>query len=473
MARFKTLFLRPDYQIKSLPSYQPHLASNPFKTFADIPPDSRYRFMLDDARFFIEGFVKGPVCRGQIALNVIEDNFWVVFFDPDSNLLTLDADFLLHSSDELKMPNERGDTLRLFATWTKYWHSLAEYMNAKQAYYEDLPGFKLEQAMSFIWDGDGKNPNAALSIFRHFDSASVEYGLVGDYPETAWVLDYPIFERIHYLLVAGFNVYGNVGHQLNTRLYMDFLRIEGEDYFLSFLPVSHRKQIRDSWYAGLRSGLEQHLNAPSDWLEVEVVIGYRTDDPQRELYQAIEQRLGAMAGELDLINRCPTSPCRFNTKTADGLNADQIMSRVAAIRGPDLDVVPDLAFLRVRQTDRSKPDLAYTLIHNKAYKNITSIFTDADDDRRDHQNDSLTVITGLHGAYPNFFFDIELAEIDAFTRDYRDVHSSEDHLELVDRYGIRRTHPRFWEIADWFQDYSAANQPVTSGLFDLNRYRNH
>lgn len=36
-----------------------------------------------------------------------------------------------------------------------------------------------------------------------------------------------MLERIHYLLVAGFNVFGNVGHQLNTRLYINFLRMQG------------------------------------------------------------------------------------------------------------------------------------------------------------------------------------------------------------------------------------------------------
>ena len=39
-------------------------------------------------------------------------------------------------------------------------------------------------------------------------------GLVGQQPKTAWVIDYSLLERIHYLLVAGFDVFGNVAHQL-------------------------------------------------------------------------------------------------------------------------------------------------------------------------------------------------------------------------------------------------------------------
>jgi hypothetical protein len=77
LSRYKELFIEPDYKVKSLPSWEPLVAANPFKAFKEIPARSRYEFLLDDAHFFIEGFIKGPVCRGMIALNVIEDNFWV------------------------------------------------------------------------------------------------------------------------------------------------------------------------------------------------------------------------------------------------------------------------------------------------------------------------------------------------------------------------------------------------------------
>mgnify|MGYP000732865784 CR=1 FL=1 len=39
--------------------------------------------LLDEAEFFIMNFIKGPVCRGQMALDVIQDRFWVFFIDPD------------------------------------------------------------------------------------------------------------------------------------------------------------------------------------------------------------------------------------------------------------------------------------------------------------------------------------------------------------------------------------------------------
>ena len=75
-------------------------------------------------------------------------------------------------------------------------------------------------------------------------------------------------------MVAGFDVYGNLGHQLNTRLYMDFLRTEGEDFFLTFLPSKERKAIRDEWYQGIRQRNKEDEGV-FDWQTKEFVTGYK------------------------------------------------------------------------------------------------------------------------------------------------------------------------------------------------------
>jgi len=41
-----------------------------------------------------------------------------------------------------------------------------------------------------------------------------------------------------------------VGHQLAVRLYMDALRVEGESYFLDFLPSDIRESTMREWYQG-------------------------------------------------------------------------------------------------------------------------------------------------------------------------------------------------------------------------------
>ena len=67
--------------------------------------------------------------------------------------------------------------------------------------------------------------------------ASVEKGLLGSPPKTAWLIGYGLLERVYCRWVAGYDPYGNAGHQLLTRLYMDFLRMEGESNFLRLLPA--------------------------------------------------------------------------------------------------------------------------------------------------------------------------------------------------------------------------------------------
>jgi len=473
MQRYRELFLTPDYEVRQLPSYEPEIASNPFKVFAAIPTTSRYRFLLDDAHFFIEGFIKGPVCRGQIALDVIEDQFWVMFFDPDQPVFTNTAQFIGKMADELQIPAESSSSnLDLLRIWTGYWQGQRRYMTAKQAWFKKIGTHDIGHAMDYIWDGDGKNPNAALTVFRHFDSGSVAYGLIGSDPETAWIIDYPLFERIHYLLVAGFNIYGNISHRISTRIYMDFLRMEGEDYFLAFLPANRRKEIHDAWYAGQRSTIEKLFSAPQDWLNIESVSGYRTDDPQPELYQHIKERVGGVAQQAHAKNRCGRLDCSEPLPSASEIRADRAMHKIAQLQGANLHAFPDVAFVRVRM-DSPEQDLAYTLIRNKAYKNVTSFLADEHErDRADIDRDTITVVKWLEGSYPNFFFSVALSEIEDFTKHCATIRNHEDYEKFVDQYGVRRTNPGFWALADWFQEVSARNRRILSGLFDLNRYQN-
>lgn len=470
MHRYRELFMEPAYEVSALPSYEPALASNPLRTFVDIPVNSRYRFLLDDAGFFIEGFIKGPVCRGQVALNVIDDHYWVYFFSPDYPPMDDRDEFIAEMADYLKLPADRGSgTLNVISLWTDYWKGQKAYMTAKQSWFEKIHAVDLEDAMDHIWDGDGKNPNAALTIMRHTDSAFVMDGLHGDFPETAWIIDYPLFERIHYLLVAGFDVYGSVGHQLNTRMVMDFLRMEGENNFLAFLPASQRKTIRDSWYQGIRRKREKQFAQPTDWLSVESVIGYKTQDPQRELYGYLQDHLGSLAGE-DHINRCPRGGCQDSADDSAEAVITSALSRIAQARGRHLQILPDAAFLRVRRSASAQPDLAYTLILNKDYSNLSSMLEN--EDARNPDNDTLMIVPGFAASYPNFFLAVDAGDIDAFTEHFLAVRDRDSYERFVALYGVRRTNTTFWDEADWFQAEYLRLNPVEAGIFDLNRYRN-
>jgi hypothetical protein len=44
---------------------------------------ARYQFLLDDARYHVQTFIHGPVCRGQAALDVIDEQFQIFFLAPE------------------------------------------------------------------------------------------------------------------------------------------------------------------------------------------------------------------------------------------------------------------------------------------------------------------------------------------------------------------------------------------------------
>ena len=471
--RLKELFLDADYPVPELPSYDPTLSANPFKAFAALPISSRYRFLLDDARFFIEGFIKGPVCRGQVALNVIEDRFWILFFDPAAPLAT-NTPYINQLADYLAQPNEMEDNLRLVTTYGRYLKLNNRYLEARRSAFRPSAPLTVTQAMSLLWRGEGENPSAALTVFRHYDSASVSYGLLGDPPQTAWILDYPLLERIHYLLVAGFDVYGNLGHQLNTRLHMDVLRMEAENNFLALLPAKVRKPIHDGWYTGIREGDADELDVW--WMNIELVTGYQTPDPQRELYQHATDWLGPLANP-GRERPCAGPDCASEQRRQATARADAAIGRLRQMSGKIVQFLPDVAFVRVELNDAHDPgaenDLAYTLISDKAYDNVSSMFAEHEPgEPRDASRDRQTVLPWLEGSYPEFYFVMKLDEVERFAQQYGAIQTRADYERFTDRFGVRRTNPRFWPASDWFNAQALREQPERGGILDLNRYQN-
>ncbi len=445
LERFKDLFIRQKYAVTKFPSYQAELASNPFKTFIEIPIKSKYQFLLDDARFFIEGFIKGPVCRGQIALNVIEDRFWVFFTDPNNTGFSSSDKLLTHLDKYLDLPAAKESSFEFISLWSKYWSQQKAYLTERNKHFVKLPKTSLDGAMNYIWDGDTHNPNAALTIFRHLDSASVRQGLIGTKPDTTWVLNYPIFERIHYLLVAGFNVYGNVSHQLKTRIYMDFLRMEGEEIFLSFLPPMQRKEMHTKWFGGNRNHLKFFSNEDLTWLNKEFVQGYKKEDKERELLENLSKRVARAIRSTH--NKIPKE-----------------LAKIELMQGEFFKFFPETIFLKVDNN-------VFTLVHNKTYRHVDSFLSDAKDrELEDIKNDTLTVVSGIEGTYPNLFIDVPSEKLSKFIFDMAKIVSEKDYNEFISKYGIRRTQSNFWKYSDWFFNKYKSIEPKRAGILDLNRY---
>jgi hypothetical protein len=445
-----------EYDVTELPSYRPIVASNPIMAFADIPIQSRYKFLLDEAQSTIMSFIKGPVCRGQLALNVINDHFWVFFVDPEQLDNELADDFYRSQAPNMRLPGELDSNTTPVFNWVKYSRAQSKYLSDKMAFMNEVFTDDRHLGLESIWTGEG-NPNAALTIFRHFDSASVVQGLVGHQPKTAWVIDYALLERIHYLLVAGFDVYGNFGHQLITRMYMDLLRIEGETAFIAFLPLDNRHQTLSSWYQGQSIEFSDYLTRNAKPFLQESGVEYKTINPKQELTSLLKARVA------------PSLVPRYEIANTGMLPQNEhSLKQINFVTGAGLEPVPQIISLHVELENGE--DQFFSLLHNNAHTNISSLFNE--ESNRDPQYDRITLVKGIVGSYPAAFLSIKEREAGELARMIRSINAEEDYIALLDRFAIRRSSDEFWPLSDKLHEWYKNDQPIEFGLLDYNRFEN-
>ncbi|RUM48111.1 MAG: peptidylprolyl isomerase [Desulfocapsa sp.] len=469
LARFRELFIEPEWQEQPHRiGYDSKISANPFVAFAQIPVRSRYRFLLDHSHYIIMTFIRGPVCRGQVALNVIHDHFWILFLDPEYDLSVRKPGFLRLNKDNLTMPIEQGSKFPILDLINNPYHrAVMDYFQSRQNFY--AASYYNGLGYNAVWKGNHPGDTPLLTVYRHFDSASVQRGALGELPRTLWIIDYPLFERIYYALVAGFDVYGTLGHQLAVRLYMDTLRVEAETYFLDFMPEDQRRNILESWYIGVK-----YKNIHTKTCPMPSGIKFTTDDPKREFIEHIvEQEFPRSAGiSFDKINylgareNYPDVPEKYAT-------VEDILQGFRAITAPGSAILThfsnhnaNLAYIRIRR--EKEEDVVLSFVVNRWHDNVTYLF--GENNVLDPSRDRGDILEGFIGSYPNYFFDVQGKDLPDFLQLLSCKTIAEKDLKRFISYGINRANPAFWEEYDWFQERFFHDQPVLGGRFDLNRY---
>jgi len=276
-------------------------------------------------------------------------------------------------------------------------------------------------------------------------------------PQTAWVIDYTLLERIHYLLVAGFDVYGNFNHQLLTRLHMDFLRLEGEFNFIALLPKEERIRLRDLWYRDADEKVKSFLYGSRAYLDYPPGIDYQTDKPGAELIELLRKRLSAVLN---------TDYSLDNSAVSDTQRA--LLKPLMAIQGKAATIMPETSIILLEQSDGQKR--LFTITSDRAYSNLTSLF--AEQKNRLPEEDALTVMYGVSSAYPSVILYVKDAQLADLSQRIKNLASEEDYSKLLDIYGVRRTHPNFWQFSDIIHQELRRINPITYGLLDYNRLEN-
>lgn len=465
LQRYKELFIDIKWESKPyLASYDKALAPNALKVFEQIPANSRYQFLLDDIHYIIMNFIRGPVCKGQIALNVIQDHFWVMFLDPKYDLSIQDKLFLSYNYNNLSIPNQYGDDPNIFKTFSilknyklsKSYH--VSRSNFYRSYYND--GLPLDS----LWKS--KKGDSILTIYRHFDSASVHKGALGDIPKTLWVIDFPLLERIYYSLVAGFDIFGNTAHQLMVRKNMDRLRIEGESNFLDYLPQVSRKRYFSHWYQG--------------WIASQLTIYHESHVKANMKFKTAIHKREFVLKALDYlqIKKDPINFISLDYKDSSILKEYKSKKDIEKTlkllsQKNHVNIIKhftnsqaNLAFLRVKM--ESQKDLVYSLVINRWHDNVALLFNE--ESRLNHDKDTIDFIEGFVGSYPNIFLEVEQKDLPKFFHLIKEFKNTPKEQLAFREFTINRANEKFWQKYDWFDKRFKKQDPLQYGIFDLNRY---
>lgn len=463
------LFLEPAWPTTPhLVGYGAKMSANPFETFEQLPARSRYQWLLDNARYIIMTFIRGPVCKGQVALNVIEDHFWLMFVDPDYDLAVKFPGFLKLNNEKLRLPGENGSDYTLYDSLIKNKHYAwaIDFYKARQQFYSAIYPEGLDSTM--IWKGNRLDDDPVLTVFRHFDSASVHRGVLGGLPKTMWVVDYPLLERIYYALVAGFDIYGTAGHQLATRLYMDALRVEGESYFLDFMPEDKRREMMLSWYLDINPKKLHYTPA-----QLPAGMKFTTDDPKRELFEDVVKNQIVVEG-IDFDQNYVPAGVPYPRIPEKFESVEDIVQGFIAVSAPGISFFRHVASHNanvawVRVTDiPGEDDKVISVVVDRWHNNVRVLFSEKTN--LDPSKDRADFLEGIVGSYPNYFFIVKLSDLPDFFDILDNYTDSEQDLVRLDKYGINRSEANFWEVYDWFQDAFNKYQGKEKGIVDLNRY---
>jgi len=253
---------------------------------------------------------------------------------------------------------------------------------------------------------------------------------------------------------------------------MDHLRLEAENNFLSLFPASQRPKIYRQWNRGLLSEIKSAVVNPYYGYGKDTGVHFTSTHYAQELFGQVEQKLGTAIGPSVTLHRCPPkASCDRIEARPDQVEMERTLKPLTSLVGGGIQYLPELSLIRIHdQAQSSSEGRVYSLVNNKALENVSLMLLESL--RRLPEEDTLTVVPGIVGSYPNFFFDVPKDRLKDFVSRILTLKSPEDFSRIVESYGVRRTRPDFWNFSDFFNRSYLEEAPVSSGLLDLSRYEN-
>ncbi len=143
------------------------------------------------------------------------------------------------------------------------------------------------------------------------------------------------------------------------------------------------------------------------------------------------------------------------------------LERLNKLVGKPATILPENAMLQVKTRSGNE---FFTLLRNTAYASMSAVFDEKKNRLPDE--DTLTVLPGFIGAYPNAFFVVDEHKLNDFVEKVSNLETESDYAHVVDLYGIRRTSRDFWTHSDNFLAGYRKLSPITFGILDYNRLEN-
>lgn len=426
------------------PSYA---SSNPFQYFEKIPGTIRSRFMLEHSAEIIDSMVKNDVCTGSNATYAIRDRFSIWWLKPESDPSALDPQ--LGTSGYPADPENRVTDLF--------------FENSFEAAMKKVKpnGFSVED----LWDGDKTQKNAWVTVLRHGKNASSHVGVMAQFPETMWVLSYANFERLYYDLVVDFRAWENAAHKLGTWRTMSAIRANAEDTFLLFMPESRRNDIRKAWTPGLASFTESAMKGEG------IPSGVPNLDPNRpveDLVSKVRAYFGDKIVAKDVLNPDPmhAEPAPVPGSITTEANVDTALYSLTAARGGFSAALPNVTWVTIKNGDQS---YLYSIIANRIYwSNSRVIANSFPSVNRRPELDSLSIVRGHIGSFPELFLNIPINEVAEVVR--LGNGSPQDRLQVRMKYEVRRNSAEFWKYLDAEHARTFKENPLESGIIDTSDY---
>ncbi len=124
--------------------------------------------------------------------------------------------------------------------------------------------------------------------------------------------------------------------------------------------------------------------------------------------------------------------------------------------------LPQVVFLAVE--DNRGNEWQYKVVYNNAHANITSLFSESS--LRLPEEGDVTVARGFIGSYPGAFWKVPESELGELVDVAGQLDGETSYREMMDRFGIHRTNPEFWEHTDSVHANYRQLAPAMGGLLD-------